>query len=110
MDTNKDICPACHQPILEKYYFCPNCGKNLKEKILPVSGLIQIGLYALAIFLPPLGLWPGIKYVMKSNPYAKRVGAVTIVLTLISSALTIWAILSIFSIYMEQLNGALYGF
>jgi RNA polymerase subunit RPABC4/transcription elongation factor Spt4 len=110
MDNNNNTCPACHQSILEKYYFCPNCGHNLKEKLLPISILVQTGLYALAIFFPPLGLWPGIKFVMKKNPYAKRVGIITIVITLISSALTIWAIFTLFNSYMTQLNGALYGF
>lgn len=110
MNNNNTVCPTCHQPILKKYYFCPNCGNNLKEKLLPISALTQIGFYALAIFLPPLGLWPGIKYVMKNNPHAKRVGAITIVLTLISSALTIWAIFALFNNYIGQLNEVLYLF
>lgn len=109
MDNIADVCPVCHQTILEKYYFCPNCGNSLKEKPVAISALIQIGLYTLAVFLPPLGLWPGIKYVMKKSPQAKRVGIITIILTLVSTVLTIWVIFSLFNTYLSQLNGALYG-
>lgn len=109
MNNIADVCPACHQTILAEYYFCPNCGNNLKEKPMAISALVQIGLYALAVFLPPLGLWPGIKYAIKKSPQAKRVGAITIALTLVSTVLTIWAIFSLFNDYLNQMNGVLYG-
>ena len=72
MDSVNNTCSVCHLPVLEEYYFCPNCGNNLKEKIVPISTIMQIGFYALAIFLPPLGFWPGIKYAMKKSPQAKK--------------------------------------
>jgi hypothetical protein len=103
------VCSVCHQPILEQYYFCPNCGHSLKEKSMPVSFMMQIGLYALAIFLPPLGLWPGIKYAMKNNPQARWVGAITIILTLLSTVLTIWGIFYFSNSYLSQISGSLYG-
>ncbi len=108
MDETNIICSLCHQAIPEKYYFCPNCGNNLKEKPVVVSTIMQIGLYALAIFLPPLGLWPGIKYIMKKGQQAKRVGMITIVLTIISTIVTIWAIFSVFNSYLGQLDEVLY--
>jgi len=107
MDNITSVCPVCHQTISEKDYFCSNCGHNLKEKSVAISAVTQIGFYALAILLPPLGLWPGIKYAMKNNPYAKRVGIITIGLTLISSAVTIWATFALFDSYLNQLNGVL---
>ena len=107
MESSDHGCSVCHQKILETYYFCPNCGNNLKESIAPVSVILQIGLYALAIFLPPLGLWPGIKYLMKKNRQAKIVGVVVIVLTLISTVITIWAIFAMFNDYVNQVNGVL---
>lgn len=109
MDNSASVCSVCHQPVLDSYYFCPNCGYNLKEKSAPVSVMMQIGLYALAIFLPPLGLWPGIKYMLKKNPQARWVGAVTIVLTVASTILTIWAIFALSSNYLNQMSTALYG-
>jgi len=109
MENDSKVCSVCHQAVLEEHYFCPNCGNSLKEKEVSVSGIAQVGLYALAIFLPPLGLWPGIKYMMKKGGQAKRVGLVTVVLTLLSSALTIWSIFVIFSSYVEQLDGLMLG-
>jgi hypothetical protein len=104
-----NICPVCHQPVLAEYYFCPNCGRALKEKPVKITILAQIGFYALAIFLPPLGLWPGIKYVIKKSPQARWVGAITIVLTLISTVVTLWWMSSLTSSYLDQINGSLYG-
>ena len=109
MDNVKNICNVCHQPVSGKDFFCPNCGNNLKEKEMPISGIVQTGLYALAIFLPPMGLWPGIKYMMKKSKYAKRVGLITVILTLISSILNIWSIFVMFGTYMDQINGLMIG-
>jgi hypothetical protein len=104
MENIVEVCPICHQPVLAEYFFCPNCGHNLKEKQIPISIIVQVGLYALAIFLPPLGLWPGIKYMMKNTKQAKWVGGVTIVLTILSSFFTIYYTLTIFNTYIGQIN------
>jgi uncharacterized membrane protein YqaE (UPF0057 family) len=93
---------------LTEFYFCPNCGNNLRERPKPISILTQIGLYILAIFLPPLGLWPGIKYLAKKGKQAKWVGSITIVLTLISSVIVTWSIFNLFNSYLSQLEGVLY--
>ena len=105
MDNLKNVCAVCHQPILESYYFCPNCGANLREKTAPVSVIMQIGLYALAIFVPPLGFVPGVKYMMKKTTQAKRVGLITVLLTTISTVLTIWAIFAFLNKYLSEISG-----
>ena len=83
-------CKFCSFPISENFYFCPNCGKKLKEPPLSTSIGKQIGVYALSIFLPPLGLWPGIKYLLQKERSAKAIGLVAIILTIISTILTIY--------------------
>jgi hypothetical protein len=110
MDNNNlFVCSVCHQSILPEYYFCPNCGNSLKEKPIPISIITQTGLYALSIFLPPFGLWPGIKYITKKSPQAKQVGTIILILTLISTVLTIWATFTIFQSYINQLNEVMNG-
>ena len=109
MDNVKNICKVCHQPVSGKDFFCPNCGNNLKEKEMPISGIVQTGLYALAIFVPPMGLWPGVKYIMKKSKYAKKVGYITVGLTLVSSFFTIWSIFVLFGSYVEQINELMVG-
>ena len=81
-------CKFCGQAVLSNYYFCPYCGKKIIEP--PITTAREIGIYLLSVFLPPLGLWPGIKYLLQKNEKAKRVGAIAIVLTIISSVITIW--------------------
>lgn len=104
MENAQLTCPNCHQPVLPEYYFCPNCGKNLKEKLVPVSAWSQIGIYFLSVFLPPLGLWPGIKYVMKESRQAKIVGTIAIVLTVISTIVTLWLTYGVFQNYLNTLQ------
>lgn len=107
MDAPASICSVCHQPVQAEHYFCANCGHSLKEKPVPITPAAQLGVYALSIFLPPLGLWPGIKYLSKENPHAKRVGWIAIGLTIFSSAASIWAMFSLYEIYLSQLNAIL---
>lgn len=104
MDKPDNICSVCHQIILPEYYFCPNCGNNLREALRPVSIVNQIGLYILAIFLPPLGLWPGVKYLMKKGKQPKLVGVITIVLTIVSTILTIMFTFKFLNNYLSQIN------
>lgn len=107
MELEATICNTCHQPILPTYYFCPNCGAGLKEKPTPVSIALQIGIYAVSIFLPPLGFYPGYKYVIKKYGPARRVGIIAIVLTLLSTILTIWAIFALLQVYLNSFSGLL---
>jgi hypothetical protein len=109
MDNISNICPSCHQTILPGYYFCPNCGFNLKSKPVSISISAQIGTYILAVLLPPLGLWPGLKYLAEKNPQAKRIGMIAIILTLISAVLMIWGIFALFGNYINEMQGALGG-
>lgn len=86
----KSQCKYCNFIVLNNYYFCPNCGKKLHEPPLSTSIGKQIGIYTLSILLPPLGLWPGIKYVFQKDEKTKLVGIVAIILTIISTIVTIW--------------------
>ena len=85
---NQTICKFCGQTVLSNYYFCPYCGKKLIEP--PITALKEISVYLLSVFLPPLGLWPGIRYLSQKNEKAKRVGTIAIILTIISIIVTIW--------------------
>ena len=116
MDTNMGgtFCPQCGVAIPADAYFCPNCGKKLAEPPVSTSVLMQVGLYTFAIFLPPLGLWPGIKYVRRGNAAndlnARRVGWITIALTIISTIVTTWLTIAFLNSYIDMLNRSLGGF
>ncbi|MEY4731701.1 MAG: hypothetical protein RL681_647 [Candidatus Parcubacteria bacterium] len=61
-------------------------------------------IFFLSICLPPLGLWPGIKYVRHSDPDTKRIGLIAIVLTILSSAISVWLTFKLANIYVETIT------
>ena len=102
LDTmEQKFCAACQSPILDTFNFCPVCGKKIKEPPVSTSIGKQIGIYLLSIFLPPLGLFPGIKYLLQSNGKAQIIGAIALVLTFLSIAISVWLTIGI----MNQVNG-----
>lgn len=103
MEPVSAVCKNCNLPVLPEFYFCPNCGKQLREKSLTVSVLTQIGVYLLSFFLPPFGLYPGIKYLKQSDPKTKLIGWIAVALTLISIGLSIF----IFAGFMQQVSQTL---
>jgi uncharacterized membrane protein YqaE (UPF0057 family) len=102
------ICKFCGQTVLANYYFCPYCGKKLIEP--PITAMREIGVYLLSVFLPPLGLWPGIKYLTQKNEKAKRVGTIAIILTIISVVVTIWISIGLVNNISQSLSTQMGGY
>lgn len=103
------VCPQCGNPVSPDSFFCPQCGKELRAAPLSVSLGAQVWIYALSIFLPPLGLWPGIKYVKRSSEKEKLVGWIAIVLTVISTVVTTWLTFAFLNVYLTTLTQSLGG-
>lgn len=103
------LCPSCGRSVPQDFSFCPNCGKQIREAPLSVSLAAQIGIYAISVLLPPLGLWPGIKYYRHSDPAAKRIGTIAIVVTVISTVATLWLTFAFLNVYLNTLNQSLNG-
>jgi len=97
-------CSKCKQNVLAAYYFCPNCGKKLKERPQPTTVLRQIFVYLLSFFLPPLGLWPAVKYLRQKDGKSRLIGIVAVVLTLISITISIWLYVGFIDNFNKQLN------
>jgi uncharacterized membrane protein len=77
---------------------CPQC--HVVVKSLPTSLATEIMYYAGSVLLPPLGFWWGIKYLKQSDAASKRIGIVSMILTVISFILTsIWVV-----DYVNKLN------
>ena len=81
-------CKHCKNPVTETFYFCPNCGKKLKEPPFKFSWKKTIVVILESAFLPPLGIFPGIKYLRMKETGAKILGLLAIVITTISAVLT----------------------
>ncbi len=97
-------CPTCHTKLQPNFYFCPNCGRNLKGKPPSVSVVSQLGIYSLSFFLPPLGLLPGIKYALKPDKKVRMVGFVSIGLTILSVIITVVVMMQVAQVYTKMLN------
>jgi hypothetical protein len=104
------ICPQCHVIVRVTDFFCYNCGKNLKPKLLSTTLPTEIMYYAGSLLLPPLGFWWGFRYLKQTDAASKRIGILCMVITTISFIVTsIWAvdyINKISSTVNSQLNGA----
>ncbi len=92
------ICPACHQPVQPEFYFCPNCGRALKEKPLSTTAATQAWIYALSIVMPwiaflALHYWPGVKYIRSDDENAKQIGIIASVLMGISTIAMMWLLI-----------------
>ena len=101
---NQINCRYCGKNIIESDYFCPNCGKKLKDKPLSTGIVKQISVYLFSVFLPPFGLWPGIKYLRQEGDKSKIIGIIVILLTIISTGVSIWLTIGFINVFNQQLN------
>lgn len=85
-------CKKCGNQILETYYFCPNCGKKLKEPPFKFSIKQSLYIILLSTILPPFGIFPSIKYILAPSAKAKIVGLLGLLLNIL--------ILSLATIYL----------
>ena len=83
-------CPHCKNQVLPIDIFCPACGKKLKNGEFSTNIQKQLGVYLLSFFLPPFGLFPAIKYLRQADSKSKTIGAIALVLTVISILITIF--------------------
>ena len=83
------LCKSCQAPVAEIFYFCPNCGKKIKEPPYRFSWGATIAIILESILLPPFGLIPGIRYLRKNDITAQIIGVIAIGLTIISTVILI---------------------
>ena len=94
-------CKFCKSPTQESFYFCPNCGKKIKEPPFKFSLARSITIIVAAILLPPFGIIPGVKYFLKDDKRAQFIGLVTIALTILATGLMIIVAVKVANYYKE---------
>ncbi len=97
-------CPNCSYQLMPEWFFCPNCGKVLKEKPITISLFKQVLIYLVSFFLAPLGMAWGLKYIRSKNVKTKIVGIICILLTVVSVSFMIYAYKNFMDQYMKTLN------
>jgi len=99
------FCPICKFSVQNDWFFCPNCAHELKEKIPNITLGKQLVIYLVSFFLTPLGLGWGLKYIRSKDNKVKMIGAISILLTIISIVMMIAAFKSFAEQYGKMLNG-----
>ncbi len=92
-------CPFCQTPVEATFFFCPTCGKKIREKPISTGIWPQLGLYALSLLLPPLNLPLTIRY-LKAPGNAKTIGIISLILMCISLIAGIW----VYKIFVTNLQ------
>ncbi len=104
LQTTQTPCPFCSSLIDSSAFFCPTCGKNVKEKPLSTSILSQIGLYAVSILLPPLFIGWTIKYLKSADQKTKQIGILSLILTTLSLIIGVWISIAFAKTLTQSVN------
>lgn len=103
------LCPGCHIAVRPTDYFCFNCGKNLHSAPPGTTPADQIKLYLGSVFLAPMGIFWGLRYLRVDNRRSKIVGIIAIVLSVVMIILvaryTVHLVNTINSQVEKQLQG-----
>ena len=102
------ICKHCHEHVQAEFYFCPNCGNKIHEPPYKFSLLATIGVILESILLPPLGIFPGVKYLRKDDHRAKIIGITAIILTILSMIFLVMFLKNYINSVNKQLNDVNY--
>ena|SRR3989344_1614838 len=99
-----NVCKYCKAGVAENFYFCPNCGKKIKEPPFKFSWGKTIAILLESILFPPFGLIPGIRYFLKNDHKAQIIGVVAISLTIISTIVGIMFTINLFKGTIKTYN------
>ncbi|MCL4400176.1 zinc ribbon domain-containing protein [Patescibacteria group bacterium] len=107
MDVILNSCPFCGTEAPPGAEFCPHCGKKLKTEKPSTSVSKQVLIYLVSFLLPPLGLVWTFKYLKQDDIKSKRIGWISIILTLAGIVITIFVMNDILSGLNNYLNSQL---
>ncbi len=79
-------------------------AKQETRASLSTTFLKQLLIYFVSFFLPPLGIWPAIKYLRQSDEKSKKIGLAALFLTIISIVITSWLTISLINSFNKQLS------
>jgi hypothetical protein len=97
-------CKYCQGNIDLTEYFCPHCGKKLKDPPLSTTLGRQIYIYLFSLLLPPLGIWPAIRYLRQGDEKSKKIGITALILTVISVVVTSWITVGLINSINKQFS------
>lgn len=102
-----EVCPFCHIGVRTTDFYCFNCGKNLHPKPLSTSIPSQVVLYLGSVFLAPLGILWGFRYIRQESSTSKVVGLIAGLLSLATVVIVLSIVGNLFNTVNEQINGSM---
>lgn len=105
--TARTECANCGNPIAESYFFCPYCGKKLKEPPPSTSLGRQIWIYFLAVTFPLFVIAPGIAYIVQKDEKSKIIGIVALLTASISFLVSLYFAVLFYRQFGEILSNPL---
>ena len=99
------VCQYCKTQVEATAFYCPTCGKKIREKPLNTTFWYQVGLYAASILLPPLNLIWAVKYYKSPDPKAKKIGTVSLIITVFALIISLWIASALFKNISQQITG-----
>lgn len=76
----------------------------MPEKPPSTSLKSQILVYLLAVLLPPLGIWPAIKYWRQDDEKSKKIALTLVILTIIAVAITVWLTSGLVKLFNQKMG------
>jgi hypothetical protein len=76
----------------------------IMEKPLSASIRSQLWLYFLSVFLPPFGLGLTIRYLRSDEDGFKRIGLVSLILTVVALMVAVWGTIALSVNLNQQIN------
>lgn len=98
------FCKYCHLPVTVDDYFCPHCGKKLKEKPAAMELWPLVWLFVLSSLLPPLGIGLTIRYIRSEDERARSVGWISLFVTIVALIVSILIAKSVMDSVNQQIN------
>lgn len=103
-------CRYCSQPITTFDYFCPSCGKKLKDKPVSTDFWPLVWLFALSALFPPFGIGRTLRYIKADEEKAKMMGWISLIVTIFAFTLTIWITKRTMDNLNKQINSQLQNY
>jgi hypothetical protein len=98
------ICAVCKKEVGAGDIFCPHCGAKLIQTNEPLSTGQKIKIYAVTIFLAPLGIYWFIKYFRNSDPQKRHIAYAVLWITLIMLVLVAVSTIYIMDFYSKMIG------
>ena len=98
------VCKNCRAAVTPDEYFCPNCGKKLKDKSPATTAAEQAKVYIISLVFWPFGsiyIW---RYLRQEDAKSRMIGWIALVITLVIGILVAWTLQVFIGEFNKQLN------